>query len=124
MSSGKAIAQAGHAYTDALISSLYTDRGRAYAALRPGTKICLDGGSHENLMRLAGRLDAVGLSFSLITDHGHVELPHFDGGDVVTAIGIGPLYKTESPSFLKKFKLWTGPHQPVARYAMGKIITL
>lgn len=109
MSEGKCIAQAGHAYTDTLLAHLQTDHGRAYAALRPGTKICLSGGSDDDLLRLAERLSLAGIPHVTITDSGHVELPDFDGSPVLTAIGVGPIPRALAPGFLRKLKLYTKP---------------
>nr|WP_290428725.1 peptidyl-tRNA hydrolase [Defluviimonas salinarum] len=114
MSEGKANAQAGHAYIDALLLSLHSDdpawrdRAAAYAALKPGTKVCLDGGSEEDLLRLAADLGARGIPHSLIVDRDHVELPDFDGGPVLTAIGIAPLARGQAPRLLRRLALWRG----------------
>lgn len=108
MSPGKAIAQAGHAYTEALLHSFDTPAGRAYARLSPGTKICLDGGSELRLRALEERLRAAGLAPCPVIDRHHVEPPHFDGSPILTAIGLGPLPRAAAPSFLRKLKLWTG----------------
>lgn len=114
MSEGKANAQAGHAYVDALLHSLHHDDhliqgwARAYAAARPGTKICLDGGSLSDLDRLSQALEAEGLPHIRITDRNHVELPHFDGSPIVTAIGIGPLPRDLRPRALRRLPLWVG----------------
>ena len=114
MSEGKANAQAGHAYVDALLYSLnhhdttVRDRAMAYAGLRPGTKICLDGGSHGDFDRLIAELIARDIPHILITDQGHVELPDFDGSPVVTAIGIGPIPRDARPRALKRLSMWTG----------------
>lgn len=114
MSEGKANAQAGHAYVDALLNSLnHPDESTralaaAYASLRPGTKICLDGGSIDDFGRLSAALKARGIPHVTITDSGHVEPPHFDGSPVVTAIGIGPLNRKQAPKILKRLPLWSG----------------
>lgn len=114
MSEGKANAQAGHAYVDALLHALDNphsvarERARAYAGLRPGTKICLDGGSLADFDRLLAELQARGIPHVLIHDEGHVELPDFDGSRMATAIGIGPIYRDERPRCLKRLPMWTG----------------
>ncbi|ETX13341.1 hypothetical protein OCH239_10890 [Roseivivax halodurans JCM 10272] len=114
MSEGKSNAQAGHAYVDALLLSL-TDpdpeiraRAEAYAALRPGTKICLDGGGHARLERLADRFEATGIPCARIVDQGHVEPPHFDGSPVLTALGVGPFLKSDTPRALRRLSMWRG----------------
>jgi len=114
MSEGKANAQSGHAYLDALLHSLgHSDHSvrqaaQDYAQLKPGTKICLDGGPAGGFDRLVCGLVQAGIPFVTITDRDHVELPHFDGNPIVTAIGIGPLSKSEIPPCLKRLKLWKG----------------
>lgn len=110
MSQGKAIAQAGHAYTDALINALDTPNGKSYAKLKPGTKICLDGGTQGKMLRLSDELSELGIPHVKIIDSGHIELPHFDGSDVFTTIGIGPLTRSEAPRVMRRLKLW--PDQP------------
>lgn len=114
MSEGKANAQAGHAYVDALLNSLTSEdalsrmRAASYAGLKPGTKICLDGGSLSRIEMLCERLAEAGTPHVRIVDSGHVEAPDFDGRPILTAIGIGPLRRDETPNFLRKLPLWTG----------------
>lgn len=108
MSPGKAAAQAGHAFTDALLANLHTDLGQAYAGLQPGTKVTLDGGSEADMLRLFDELEAAGLNPQLIIDSGHVEAPSFDGSPILTAIGVGPLLKADRPRGLKRLRMWTG----------------
>ncbi|MEP3665818.1 MAG: peptidyl-tRNA hydrolase [Roseibium sp.] len=114
MSEGKANAQAGHAYVDALLHSLdhpdpaISARAGAYKALRPGTKICLDGGTEARFFSLIERLRLENIPHVVITDRDHIEPPHFDGSPVVTAIGIGPLTRAATPKFLRKPSLWAG----------------
>lgn len=105
MSEGKAIAQAGHAYVAAVVGSLDTLDGQAYAKLSPGTKITLDGGCEEKMISLHDRLWTAGIPSYKIFDRGHVELPDFDGSPVLTAIGIGPLSSADAPGFLRKLRL-------------------
>ncbi|MBT28161.1 MAG: hypothetical protein CMO01_00770 [Thalassobius sp.] len=107
MSPGKARAQLGHAFTDTLLDALDADApgAAAYAALRPGTKICLDGGSGDHLRRIAMRLDALGIPKTLIIDRDHVELPDFDGSPTLTALGVGPVSRDRVPGFLRNLKL-------------------
>ncbi len=108
MSPGKAAAQAGHAWVDTLL--LYPDapHNAAYRALRPGTKLTLDGGCGEAILHLADRLGREGVPFSLIYDQDHVEPPHFDGSRILTALGVGPFPKGAEPRALRKLPLWRG----------------
>jgi len=108
MTSGKAIAQAGHAYTQTLLHALKVDAPLAqdYARLEPGTKIALDGGDASRLEAIARKLDARGIPNRLIIDHGHVELPHFDGSPVLTALGVGPIDRATARKLLSSLRLW------------------
>lgn len=108
MSPGKAAAQAGHAWVDALLLYPEHPHNAAYRALRPGTKLTLDGGSGDDLLRLADKLDRCGAPFALIHDQGHREPPHFDGSLILTALGAGPFPRGEEPSPLKRLPLWSG----------------
>ncbi|WP_322786334.1 peptidyl-tRNA hydrolase [Leisingera caerulea] len=114
MSEGKSNAQAGHAYVDTLLSSLshgnteLRANAEGYASLRPGTKVCLDGGSEDRLELLASKLDAAGIPYVRIIDQDHIEPPHFDGSPVLTAIGAGPFTRRDTPKCLRRLPMWTG----------------
>ena len=97
MPPGKLAAQAGHAYLEAFLAALAADpeRAAAYASDPPGTKVCLAAPSEAALLAVARRAEAAGLPVVLITDHGHVLPPHFAGGPVRTAVGIGPARRSE-----------------------------
>lgn len=107
MAPGKAIAQAGHAFTDVLLEGIGQDNPltKDYATLRPGTKVTLGGPAwrlddieHEARMR--------GFPVVRIVDSGHVHPPDFDGSPVFTALGLGPLPKSVSFKSLRKLSLW------------------
>ncbi|MBW3243240.1 peptidyl-tRNA hydrolase [Epibacterium sp. DP7N7-1] len=121
MSEGKSNAQAGHAYVDSLLLSLSHENtdiraaAERYAALTPGTKICLDGGSLERLEQLSYELDLAGIPHVRIIDQGHVEPPHFDGSPVLTAIGVGPLTRSVAPKCLRRIHMWTGGARKAAQ---------
>lgn len=114
MSIGKSIAQAGHAYLGSL--SVAHNRSlpiaKAYSDLDVATKICLDGGSEDNLLRLHDKLSHLNIPSFLVVDSGHVELPDFDGSPTLTALGVGPVLRNEAPGFLKKLPLWSGLPSP------------
>lgn len=108
MTNGKAAAQAGHAWCDCLdVNSEHPDV-LEYRLLRPGTKIALDGGSGDDLMRMAGQLALTNVPHVLIHDEGHIEPPDFDGSRILTALGIGPFPKGGEPRFLRKLPKWRG----------------
>lgn len=108
MSPGKAAAQAGHAWVDALLSEPDSHLAVAYRALRPGTKLTLDGGGEERLLALSRRLLAEGVPHVLIHDRDHVEPPDFDGSRILTALGAGPFPKGAEPVCLRRLPLWRG----------------
>lgn len=108
MSPGKAAAQAGHAWVDTLLHRSDTPWNAPYRALMPGTKLMLDGGTQDDLLRLADRLRRDGAPFVLIHDQDHVEPPDFDGSPVLTALGAGPFPKGMEPRALRRLPLWRG----------------
>jgi len=110
MSQGKANAQCGHAYVAAAIAALGTPAGNAYAGLSPGTKICLDGGSYEKMQLIIEQLCAQDIPCFPIIDRDHVELPDFDGSPILTAIGLGPFTRADTPRVLRKLKLFKGKY--------------
>lgn len=97
MSPGKAGAQAGHAYTDALLNGLASGDPATsrYAALRPGTKVLLGAPLHR-LEEWAFLAECHNIPFAFIVDSGHVEAPDFDGSPTPTALGLGP-FDAERP---------------------------
>lgn len=114
MSNGKAAAQAGHAFVNALLAGLDADDApaRAYARLRPGTKITLCAPlSAFDAIESAAR--ACGVPVFRVIDHGHVEAPDFDGSPIPTALGLGPFDATrpipkELKRAMKPARMWTG----------------
>jgi PTH2 family peptidyl-tRNA hydrolase len=107
MPPGKLSAQAGHAYTASLfecIDSRPDDALRYRRGINGGSKVTLYCGNEDELTRLAERcLDAC-IPHAVFTDRGHVLPPHFDGSDIVTAIGIGPVARREARKLVKKFR--------------------
>ncbi len=108
MSQGKANAQCGHAYVAAAIGALGTPEGCVYAALTPGTKICLSGGSEVQMLHIVDQLTLQGIPCFPIIDRDHVELPDFDGSPILTAIGVGPFARADVPRALRKLELFKG----------------
>ena len=108
MPPGKAAAQAGHAFLEAFFAAQQHDPDSAasYRADPPGTKVTLTARSEEHLLRLADRAAAAGLAPVLITDSGHILPPHFDGGPVLTALGIGPARASAVRPFLRSLDLY------------------
>lgn len=107
MAPGKAIAQAGHAFTDVVLHGLETGCAHtaAYARLRPGTKVTL--GADERLFeRLMAQANELGVPVVKVIDSGHVHPPHFDGSPKWTAIGLGPVSRDVRFPLLKRLSLW------------------
>ena len=107
MNSGKLAAQAGHAYTNTLLASLLENPNKTlqYESVGDiGTKICLQAKNLDHLLFIKKQADAQGICNQLITDPGHIFGEHFDGSPIVTALGIGPVTKSQA-KFLRKLKL-------------------
>jgi peptidyl-tRNA hydrolase len=105
MSKGKMAAQAGHAFLGAGLECNKSDpaRMKTYLADFPGTKIVLEASLTE-ILDLWSKAQKKEFSCSLTIDSGHIMLPYFNGQEIVTALGIGPLNKRES-DFLKHLPL-------------------
>jgi PTH2 family peptidyl-tRNA hydrolase len=107
MTQGKLASQAGHAYLDAYIRSVNHRPVVAgeYCQDGHGTKVCLGAINETALLHAYEQAQSAGLPCALIIDSGHIMLPHFDGNEVVTALGIGPCRRDEIQSITKKFQL-------------------
>ena len=107
MPPGKAAAQAGHAYLEAYFAALELDPelAAAYRADPPGTKVVLAARDLPELLRIAEQASATGIPTALITDYGHLLAPHFDGGPVITALGLGPATRDQIDVFTHSLKL-------------------
>ncbi len=102
MSAGKLAAQCGHAFVDAL-ERAPPHRKEAYQRDGPGTKVCLTG-TLDKLLSIYTECMDVGIPAVLIEDSGHILLPHFTGEPIITAVGIGPVYRHEV-KFLRPLQL-------------------
>lgn len=111
MSDGKLIAQSGHAYVGSLMQSFSVRPNifGIYTGVDVATKICLNGGSESKLLNLSEELVNLAIPHRLIYDEGHVELPDFDGSRTLTALGVGPLLRHETPKSMQRLKLWKRP---------------
>src|SRR5690606_13777392 len=99
-------AQAGHAYTDALLDCIdkRPDLVRRYRrGDNAGSKATLKAKNEAALRRAKEECERAGLPHALITDQHHILLPHFDGSPIVTALGIGPISRKEARSIVKRF---------------------
>jgi peptidyl-tRNA hydrolase len=107
MTPGKLAAQAGHAFLDSWRVAHQLDPGRAseYTEDCHGTKIVLVARRLSELEYAYDMAKRLNLPTALITDSGHIMLPHFDGNSIITALGIGPCLRHEINSISKKFQL-------------------
>lgn len=97
MPPGKAASQAGHAFLDSYISAS-PDIAADYRRDGLGTKVVLTAPTEAALRNIHARAISLGLPTALIIDSGHIMPPHFDGSDIVTAVGIGPARRCEVKS--------------------------
>lgn len=104
MPRGKAAAQAGHAFTDALFAALLSQPDDA-ARYRDegGPKAVVEARGLREIERAHEAARAAGLPCALVVDWGHVLPPHFDGSPIVTALGIGPCTKAAARPVTRKF---------------------
>lgn len=115
MGVGKAASQAGHAYMGAFFhalgaedlpgtnaSSIFRSQALTYGQESPGTKVCLSG-SLAQILRAQSRCRELGLPHFLVVDSG---CDGFYGGEaIVTAFGLGPLFKSQAKPVVGKFRL-------------------
>jgi peptidyl-tRNA hydrolase len=100
MSAGKIASQAGHAYLGAFLKS--TKEAQAeYMKDCIGTKVCLQCPDLGTLHRYHLMAQELGLPTDFIVDTGN---NGWDGVPTATALGIGPINRTQA-RFLRKLKL-------------------
>lgn len=107
MSPGKLASQAGHAYLNSYLKAQIDDPETAslYQADGIGTKICLRAKNLNQILQTYDLVKEAGIPCDLITDSGHVMLPHFTGEPIVTALGIGPARRDQIHHITKRLKL-------------------
>lgn len=107
MPPGKLIAQCGHAF------DLAHECGRLerpnitqhYRGTGNGTKLTMYAKNLGQLLRAYREAKAAGLPCALIIDRGHILAPDFDGDPIITALGIGPVYKDEAADITKRLTM-------------------
>jgi peptidyl-tRNA hydrolase len=109
MDEGKAAAQAGHAFANVTEAALKVNNlmGIYRGDYDMGTKVVLQA-SYPEIVEISKKnklLEKVAPLYCVV-DRGHIFLPHFDGDDVVTAIGIGPMYEEEAEMLLGHLHLF------------------
>jgi len=106
MPTGKLAAQAGHAYTDALMVA-YDKEPELVANYRNeekgGSKVTLKAKNQNQLLRAYNEALEAGLPCSIVVDREHVLPPHFDGSPIITAVGIGPCTQDQARHITKRF---------------------
>ena len=107
MSPGKLAAQAGHAFLDSFLASAESrpQYAHAYRGDSHGTKVTLSSPDLDQLLRAEALARSEGIPCALITDSGHVLPPHFDGSPVITALGLGPAWRSEVRHITRRFAL-------------------
>lgn len=105
MTPGKIISQAGHAYVGAFIQApinIQTEYHSEFPS-SPGTKICLQVPTLDQLLEAEQKAKEAGLSFFKVIDSGCMNF--FEGKPIITALGIGPATKQQINHITGKFKL-------------------
>lgn len=117
--------QVGHAYADALILAK-TQHGpeivQRYRGTGHGTKILMHGKNEHQITRAYFDALKAGLTTVVVIDRSHVMLPHFTGEPIVTAVGIGPVYKDQVEHITKRYSMIRRP--PTESPAAANIATL
>lgn len=106
MPTGKLAAQAGHAYESSLYNAQKSHGNvvKSYKGNKGGSKVTTQAKNENALIRAYNQALADGLPCALIIDNHHYLPPHFDGTTpVITALGIGPVTKSESKHITKRF---------------------
>ena len=104
MTNGKSASQSGHAFK-LLTKNIIEDDpqlAREYFADGMGTNVVLKAKNLSAIKRAMYEAKAAGLFYALITDSGHIMLPHFDGSPIITALGIGPCRRSEIDHITKR----------------------
>ena len=101
MPTGKVASQAGHAYLDSYLSCADKERLEEYKNIGHGIKVCLQSSSLSELIKLHEACISHGITCSLVHDLGYTQ---FQGQETITALGFGPVRKSELPSVLRKLK--------------------
>jgi len=106
MPAGKLAAQAGHAYTDALVHAQETDpsRDELYRSKGiGGSKVTMYAKNQNALIKAYELAKDADIPCALIVDQHHILPPYFDGNPVITALGLGPCTQKESRFITKRF---------------------
>lgn len=114
MSAGKCCSQAGHGFLDSfLAASSDAARCAAYRAVRHGTKVALGVDSLDALLRVWRKAQRLNLPHALVIDEGCANF--FGGRPIVTALGIGPLTRSEANKIVGGIPLLSLTQQPTEK---------
>lgn len=105
---GKLASQAGHAFTASLFECIDQhpeDAVRYRAGDNGGSKVTLYCRDLKELTDIAKRCATSGLPHAVFEDSGHILPPYFDGGPVITALGIGPVRRADAKPVVGKLKM-------------------
>lgn len=105
MTTGKIASQAGHAFLDTFMIALETRKEicEQYQDFNHGTKVVLSA-SLEQIETIYQESLKNNIPVAIVIDSGHIHSPDFDGNPIITALGIGPVLREETP-FLSKLQL-------------------
>lgn len=103
MTTGKAASQAGHAFLDSH-SCAPPEARRAYAQ-DGGTKVVLTVPDEGSLAGLLHSAKMAGVPCSMVVEQNHVMPPHFDGSPIPTAVGVGPLLRSQARTLMRRLPL-------------------
>lgn len=103
MNRGKAASQAGHAFLDSYVVAP-PEIAKAYLS-DGGTKIVLSVPDEKSLCDLYYRARMAKLPCAMVVESQHVMPPSFDGSPIVTAVGIGPVARSQAHALTKDLPL-------------------
>lgn len=105
MSPGKTASQAGHAYLGAALQADSKTLAEYHCDFpqSPGTKVCLDAKSEEDILKARDMAAQAGIPHFLVVDSGCSNF--FNGQPIITALGLGPAKKHEVKHITKRFQL-------------------
>ncbi|RDI98358.1 hypothetical protein DVT68_07370 [Dyella solisilvae] len=107
MSPSKLAAQCGHAFVNAY-ERARLERPAITASYRgsgEGTKVVMEAKSLATLVRAYRDLQAAALPYHLVIDRGHHWPPHFTGAPIITALGMGPVFRDEVAHITRRYRL-------------------
>ncbi|CAH7386277.1 Peptidyl-tRNA hydrolase, archaeal type [Vibrio chagasii] len=105
MPAGKLSAQAGHAYEQSMVSAMrsFPNLANSYIDNAGGSKVSLFAKNSNALVKAYNQAMSLGVPCSIVVDQGHILPPFFNGEPIITALGIGPIAKSQVASITKRF---------------------